>query len=73
MGQQVTKILFSSTGTVKIATGVQFGTATGPRFVAFARKEVIVAAGAIGVSVGSQYRFTIILRLTTGNPRRNFF
>ncbi|KAF8311835.1 alcohol oxidase [Clavulina sp. PMI_390] len=50
-GQQVTKILFSSTSNsagLKVATGVQFGTSSGARYIANARKEVIVAAGAIG-------------------------
>ncbi|KAF9513839.1 GMC oxidoreductase [Hydnum rufescens UP504] len=49
VGQQVTKILFSpSTILPRVATGVQFGTASGQRYTAHARKEVILAAGSIG-------------------------
>ncbi|KAF9517618.1 GMC oxidoreductase [Hydnum rufescens UP504] len=49
VGQQVTKILFNpSTALPRVATGVQFGTSSGKRFTALARKEVILAAGAIG-------------------------
>ncbi|KAA1476331.1 alcohol oxidase [Dentipellis sp. KUC8613] len=46
--QQVTKILFSSnTSTPRTASGVQFGTSGGPTYTAYARREVILAAGAI--------------------------
>ncbi|KAF8318326.1 uncharacterized protein EI90DRAFT_2941968 [Cantharellus anzutake] len=49
VGQQATKIIFNpSTSLPRIATGVQFGTSNGARYIANARKEVIVAAGAIG-------------------------
>src|SRR5258708_3946460 len=48
-GQQAAKIIFdSSTSFPRVANGVQFGTANGAKFIANARKEVIVAAGAIG-------------------------
>ena len=57
-GQQVTKILFSpSTALPRVATGVQFGTASGQRYAAYARKEVILAAGSIGVSLVSNVRW----------------
>lgn len=49
---QVTKINFSnSTSVPHVATGIEFGASdgTGGRFVAYARKEVILAAGAIQV------------------------
>ncbi|KAH8091359.1 alcohol oxidase [Cristinia sonorae] len=45
-----TKILFSTSATIpRVATGIEFGRSdgTGNRFTAFARKEVILAAGAI--------------------------
>ncbi|CEL53703.1 Glucose oxidase OS=Aspergillus niger GN=gox PE=1 SV=1 [Rhizoctonia solani AG-1 IB] len=45
--QQVTKILFQSGSNPAVATGVQFGRASGSRYTAYARKEVILAAGAI--------------------------
>lgn len=50
VGQQVTKILLSGSAPNVVATGVQFKSATntGSTFTANARKEVIVAAGAIG-------------------------
>ncbi|KAF9508779.1 GMC oxidoreductase [Hydnum rufescens UP504] len=49
VGQQVTKIIFNpSTVHPRVATGVQFGTLSGARYTAFARREVIVAAGSIG-------------------------
>lgn len=51
MKRQVTKILFSTTTTLpRVATGVQFGTKSGASYTAYAKHEVIVAAGAIGVS-----------------------
>lgn len=49
---QATKILFQNGSSVPhVATGVEFGKAdgSGSRQVAYARKEVIVAAGAINV------------------------
>ena len=53
VGHQVTKILFvPNTGAPRTATGVQFGTSSGATYTAYARKEVILAAGAIGVSSG---------------------
>lgn len=58
VGQQVTKVLISpstGSGALRNATGVQFGTAGGSRYVAYASKEVIVAAGAIGVSTSTHY------------------
>jgi hypothetical protein len=55
VGQQVTKIIFNpSTVHPRVATGVQFGTPSGTRYTAFARREVIVAAGSIGVREGMQ-------------------
>ena len=52
---QVTKVLFNfknSSTVPHVATGVEFGTSdrTGERMTAFARKEVILAAGSIHVS-----------------------
>lgn len=47
---QAAKIVFSPANTtLRVATGVQFGTANGTIYTAFARREVIVSAGAIGV------------------------
>ncbi|THH30273.1 hypothetical protein EUX98_g3938 [Antrodiella citrinella] len=47
-----TKILFdNSTSIPHVATGIEFGDASGGRFIAFASKEVIVAAGAIQTPV----------------------
>ncbi|KAG8721074.1 hypothetical protein FRC09_008530 [Ceratobasidium sp. 395] len=45
--QQATKILFQSGSNPAVATGVQFGRSSGERYTAYARKEVILAAGAI--------------------------
>ncbi|KAG8718647.1 hypothetical protein FRC08_004742 [Ceratobasidium sp. 394] len=45
--QQATKILFQNGASPAVATGVQFGRSSGERYTAFARKEVILAAGAI--------------------------
>ncbi|KAG9089557.1 hypothetical protein FRC06_001487 [Ceratobasidium sp. 370] len=45
--QQATKILFRTGSSPAVATGVQFGRSSGERYTAFARKEVILAAGAI--------------------------
>ncbi|KAI0310912.1 alcohol oxidase [Amylostereum chailletii] len=45
--QQVTKVLFEDGSTVPhVATGVEFGTEDGARFTAYARRQVILAAGA---------------------------
>jgi choline dehydrogenase-like flavoprotein len=49
--QQATKILFQPGSNPAVATGVQFGRASGARHTAYARKEVILAAGAINVSL----------------------
>lgn len=47
---QVTKVLFSPNTTLpRIAVGVQFKTNTSAPYIAYARREVIVSAGAIGV------------------------
>jgi choline dehydrogenase-like flavoprotein len=51
-GQLVTKILFKpSKLTPLTATGIEFGTANGTLYKAYAKREVIVAAGTIGVSI----------------------
>ncbi|TFL03641.1 hypothetical protein BDV98DRAFT_603041 [Pterulicium gracile] len=49
VGHMVTKINFSGSQIPLVATGVEFGASskTGPRYRAYARKEVILAAGAI--------------------------
>ncbi|CAE6414335.1 unnamed protein product [Rhizoctonia solani] len=44
--QQVTKILFKDGASPALATGVQFGTSNGTRYTAYAKTEVILAAGA---------------------------
>ncbi|KAF8600079.1 hypothetical protein BDV93DRAFT_559719 [Ceratobasidium sp. AG-I] len=44
---QATKILFQSGSGPAVATGVQFEHSSGERYAAYARKEVIMAAGAI--------------------------
>ncbi|KAB5588733.1 Glucose oxidase [Ceratobasidium theobromae] len=46
--QQVTKVLFQSGTSPAVATGVQFRKPGGKTYTAHARKEVILAAGAIG-------------------------
>ncbi|KAL5634055.1 hypothetical protein ACGC1H_006030 [Rhizoctonia solani] len=43
---QVTKILFKEGASPALATGVQFGTINGTSYTAYAKKEVILAAGA---------------------------
>ena len=52
VGHQVTKVLIEGKTPNVVATGVQFMNAsangTGPTYTAYARKEVIVSAGAIG-------------------------
>ncbi|CAE6445439.1 unnamed protein product [Rhizoctonia solani] len=44
--QQVTKILFKNGTSPALATGVQFGRNDGSRYTVYAKKEVILAAGA---------------------------
>ena len=68
---QVTKVLFKNGSTVPhVATGVEFGTSdgSGERMTAFARKEVILAAGSIHVSNVHRYsrpisHFRVLVRL----------
>ncbi|CAE6479891.1 unnamed protein product [Rhizoctonia solani] len=43
---QVTKILFKDGTSPVLATGVEFGTSDGSRYTTYAKKEVILAAGA---------------------------
>ena len=52
VNHMASKILFDGAHVPHVATGVEFGQTdgTGSRFVAYARKEVIIAAGAIQVS-----------------------
>lgn len=53
VNHMASKILLSGTHVPHVATGVEFGQSdgTGPRFVAYARKEVVLAAGAIQVGM----------------------
>ncbi|QRW20797.1 GMC oxidoreductase [Rhizoctonia solani] len=49
--QQVTKILFKNGTSPALATGVQFGRNDGSRYTVYAKKEVILAAGAFMVRI----------------------
>lgn len=65
VGQHVTKILFSSSTAIpRVATGVQFGTSSGSRWTAYADREVIVAAGAIGVGLLLSYARVLQIKAT---------
>ncbi|CAE6429443.1 hypothetical protein BN14_06483 [Rhizoctonia solani AG-1 IB] len=44
--QEATKILFKNGTSPALATGVEFGRSDGSRYIAYAKKEVILAAGA---------------------------
>ena len=63
VNHQVTKLLWASGGTSKTATGVQYKQAdnSGQTYVAYARKEVILAGGAINTPA-------ILQRSGVGDP-----
>jgi choline dehydrogenase-like flavoprotein len=53
--QEATKILFKNGTSPALATGVEFGRSDGSRYIAYAKKEVILAAGAFVVSPEKQF------------------